>query len=76
MAINTVDTNTTQLIINTLTQAQYDQALSEGNINETELYMITDNDDNYVTVEQMNTAIAEAIAEAFANIPRAENTSF
>jgi hypothetical protein len=38
--------------------------------------MITDNDDNYVTEEQMNTAIATAIQEAFANIPRAENTAF
>lgn len=76
MAINTVDTNATQLIINTLTQAQYNQALADGIISETELYLITDNDDNYVTTDQMNAAIEAAINAAFANIARAENTSF
>ena len=38
------DINVSQLIINKLTQAQFDEAKNAGNINDTELYMITDDD--------------------------------
>ena len=37
-----IDTNVSQLVINKLTKAQYDEAAAAGEINETELYFITD----------------------------------
>lgn len=36
------DTNLSQLIINKLTKAQYQEAKNAGSIVETEIYMITD----------------------------------
>jgi len=36
------DTSVTQLVINTLTKAKYDELNTAGSISDTELYMITD----------------------------------
>ena len=38
----TVDRSVQKLIINRLTQAEYDAAVQAGTINENELYMVTD----------------------------------
>lgn len=40
------DINISQLVINKLTQAQYQEAKEAGQIVETELYMITDGEDS------------------------------
>ena len=45
------DTSVQELIINKLTKAQYDAALSAGTINENELYMVTDT--TYPTTEDL-----------------------
>ena len=55
--VNKTDTQIPQLIINKLTKEQYEQALAQGLISETELYAVTDEDD-YVTVNTFNNIIA------------------
>ena len=56
--VNKTDTQIPQLIINKLTKEQYEQALAQGLISETELYAVTDEDD-YVTVNTFNNIIAQ-----------------
>ena len=54
------DINVPQLIINKLTKEQYSQAHAEGAINDTELYLITDDDANvdYVSDDDVLAFIA------------------
>lgn len=40
-----IDTNLNQLVINKLTKAQYQEAKEAGSIVETEIYMVTDEND-------------------------------
>ena len=40
------DINVSQLVINKLTQAQFNEAQSAGNISESELYFVTDSDNS------------------------------
>lgn len=44
------DTNLSQLVINKLTKAQYQEAKNAGSIVETEIYMIIDDGDNEFSV--------------------------
>ena len=53
----TTDTRISELIINKLTKAQYDAAVAAGQISETELYAVTD-DDTYVDMETFTNALA------------------
>ena len=59
------DINVSQLIINKLTQAQYNEAQSAGNISESELYFITD--DAATSVEDVVAAHNES-ADAHADL--------
>ena len=66
--VNKTDTQIPQLIINKLTKEQYEQALAQGLISETELYAVTDEDD-YVTVNAFNNIIANyTTTENLANV--------
>ena len=57
------DTNLSQLVINKLTKAQYQEAKNAGSIIETEIYMITDGEEDYVTTAELDTAVDEAIGD-------------
>lgn len=46
------DTNIPELVINTLTNAEYEAAKQAGEISSTELYMTTD-DPDYITADQL-----------------------
>ena len=64
------DINVSQLIINKLTQAQYNEAQAAGNISESELYFVTD--DAATPVEDVVAAhneSADAHADIRASIP-------
>lgn len=66
------DTNISQLVINKLTQAQYDAAKEAGQIVETELYMVTDGqDESLVSAEQVivpaDTAASLGLTDATVN---------
>jgi hypothetical protein len=69
------DKNINQLVINKLTKAQYAAAQVAGQIVETELYMLTDDDggnitvDNQVTQGSENPVSGGAVYEAIAAIP-------
>ena len=66
--VNKTDTQIPQLIINKLTKEQYEEALAQGLISETELYAVTDEDD-YVTVNAFNNIIANyTTTENLANV--------
>lgn len=52
------DTKLNQLIINQLTQEQYDEAKAAGTLSDTELY-ITDSDDDALTNNKISNCIAE-----------------
>lgn len=52
------DTNLSQLVINKLTKAQYQEAKNAGSIVETEIYMITDDADDAPSASSVAT-IAE-----------------
>ena len=68
MTVNKTDTQIPQLIINKLTKEQYEEALAQGLISETELYAVTDEDD-YVTVNAFNNIIANyTTTENLANV--------
>ena len=52
------DTKLNQLIINQLTQEQYDEAKAAGTLSDTELY-ITDSDDDALTNNKITNCITE-----------------
>lgn len=65
------DIEVSQLIINKLTKEQYDEALDAGNIVDTELYMITDDEDSSAISAILYTAqtlTEDQKAQARANI--------
>ncbi len=64
------DINVSQLIINKLTQAQYDEAKAAGNISESELYFVTDDGEVEIAdvIAEHNTS-ADAHADIRASIP-------
>lgn len=67
------DINLTQLIINRLTQAQYDELVKNGEIHENELYLTddsrdlfpvqTDNEGKYLTTDGTSVSWADVVAQ-------------
>ena len=63
----TIDTNVKELIINELTQAEYNIALQSGLINDNELYMVTDS--NYVEADELSTVATSGDYNDLTNKP-------
>ncbi len=71
------DINISNLVVNKLTWDQFKQAKAQGQINEeSEIYIITDLSEQVYTKTEVDALITAAIEAAFADIARAENTSF